>query len=267
MEDVRQAAVEALAAAGLLADGWHVAACRRRSGTTVELALDPPASAAGDRGIGLDWSEPRDSGLKAFRSGDVYACSYRKSPRAWDIDDEGTPSAIRDRAYKACETLANLPRGIVIYEMSAAQMSEAPASGAPAPLPPVEPPPDGLPKETIDALVAGVGYSLPRELGTDLLPNPEGWVFVDTRPFLLWMRIAEARIKLADDHTLTFILYPHNDRQPCFRRTEHFDLVYYSDDIPIDRHDELYARDTAMIERFSDWFEAWDKRGGGPRGE
>lgn len=219
--------------APLMPPGWTLSEPRRRGEATVEIQLHPPGR--DEPGIGIDWTE--DEG-PAFARGPRYGASYRRGPGLVDFSDEGAPEALRTLAHALCHALAELAEGPTL-RLETARV--APITGDP-----------------VDALLDQLPDAVEEALGSEALPNPEGWRLIGVSEMTRWARVAE--VKLAtDDRTLTMILTPSDPERPAFQRATHYDLVYYSDDLPVSAHDQLFARDRAMIEAFSAWFIAWDR--------
>ncbi len=72
-----------------------------------------------------------------------------------------------------------------------------------------------------------------------------------------WVRVAEVTLG-HEGRALTMIFSPSDPERPAFRRGQRYDLIYYSDDLPVSEHDALYDRDRAMIDAFGAWFTLWD---------
>lgn len=216
----------------LLPPGWTLSEPRRRGPQTVEIQLRPPDQSG--PGIGLEWSEGDGP---AYAKGPRYTASYRRGPGLVDLGQEDAPAELRTLALAACDALAALTEGPSLV------IEAAPAPAA-----------EGDP---IDRLLAALPGAIGQALGTDALPNPEGWALVGVVEMQRWTRVAEVRLAI-DDRTLTMILTPTDPERPAFRRTSRHDLVYYSDDLAVDAHDVLYERDRAMIDAFAAWFSAWD---------
>ncbi|MDP6942699.1 MAG: hypothetical protein QF464_01000 [Myxococcota bacterium] len=216
----------------LLPPGWTLSEPRRRGAQTVELQLHPPGGQG--LGIGLEWSE--DDG-PAYACGPRYSASYRRGPGLVDLGQEGAPAELKSLALAACDALAALTEGPSL------RIETAPVSL------------DG--GDPIDALLTALPSALGEALGTDALPNPEGWTLVGVREMARWTRVAEVQLATGE-RTLTMIVTPTDPERSAFRRTRRHDLVYYSDDLAVAEHDALYARDRAMIDAFATWFSAWD---------
>ncbi len=239
-----RAAQAALAAC--LPPGWRVEAVRRRTQDTVEVVLRPDGSGADTAaGIALEWAQPDDlAATRAFRKGRRYTASYRRGPTLWDIDAPATPEAIRELAYAAAEALATLAEGPELRVDVGSGGARGAAGGR-------LPAATGAPAD-IDALVAALRAAVDADLGSGALPNPEGWELAEVRAFQRWTRVAEVVLR-REDRALTFIVTPSDPARPSYSRTANLDLVYYSDDLPVEAHDQLFARDRVTIERFADW--------------
>ena len=106
-----------------------------------------------------------------------------------------------------------------------------------------------------------VGAAAREELGSPSFPNPEEWRFVEEKPYFREGRpVAELHFARVD-RTLAFIVAPIDLAARVFARTSHLDVIYYSEDLPIARHNELFPRDKVMIERFVKWLKSWDHPG------
>jgi hypothetical protein len=219
--------------APLMPPGWTLTEPRRRGDATVEIQLHPPDRAG--PGIGIDWTE--DEG-PAFARGPRYGASYRRGPGLVDLSDEGAPEALRTLAHALCHALAELAEGPTL-RLETARV--APIEGDP-----------------IDALLDQLPAAVSEALGSAALPNPEGWHLVAVKEMTRWARVAEVQLA-TEGRSLTMILTPSDPDRPAFQRSTHYDLVYYSDDLPISDHGRLFARDRVMIEAFATWFIAWDR--------
>ena len=217
----------------ILPTGWTLSEPRRRGPETVELQLHPPG--AEGLGIGLEWSEGDGP---AYAKGPRYRASYRRGPGLVDLGEADAPEDLRALALSACDALAALTDGPSLR----VAVTAPPVLGGADP---------------IDALLAALPEAIEGALGTDALPNDEGWALVEVREMARWTRVAEGAFSTGE-RRLTMILTPTDPDRPAFRRTPRHDIVYYSDDLAVAEHDALYARDREMIEAFATWFTAWD---------
>ncbi len=218
--------------APLLPPGWTITEPRRRGPRMVEIQLHPPAEHG--PGIGLEWSEGDGP---AFQKGPRYSASYRRGPGLVDLGEPDAPEPLRALAHAACKALA------------------APVEGPSLAIEVASPPQDGI--DPVDALLVALPTAVASALGTDALPNHEGWTLVGVREMARWTRVAEVQLGCGD-RTLTMILTPTEPDRPAFVRSARYDLVYYSDDLEVTEHDTLYARDKNMIDAFASWLVAWD---------
>ena len=217
----------------LMPPGWTLSEPRRRGEATVELQAHPPQRTG--PGIGIDWTQ--DDG-PAFARGPRYGSSYRRGPGLVDLSEEDAPEALRTLAHALCHALAGLEQGPSLrLETERAVAIEG---------------------DPIDALLDQLPSAVQVALGTDALPNPEGWRLLGVQEMARWTRVAEVQFG-TDARSLTMILSPNDPDRPAFQRAAHYDVVYYSDDLPVSDHDQLIARDRAMIEAFSAWFTSWDQ--------
>ena len=185
-------------------------------------------------GLGIEWTEEEGP---AFARGPRYAASYRRGPGLVDLSDPDAPEALRALAHAACHALAKLDEGPSL----ALQVTRlAPSSGDP-----------------IDDALAQLPSAISDALGTEALPNDEGWQLLEVKAMQRWVRVAEAMFR-CEARNLTMILSPSDPNRPAFRRGLRYDLIYYSDDLPVSEHDALYARDRRMIDAFAVWFVSWD---------
>lgn len=114
-------------------------------------------------------------------------------------------------------------------------------------------------------------------LGTEALPNPEGWRVGEVK--LMTMRGGDARLDENRDPVLRFELpdralfiavLPNDPGKPAFRRTRHFDVMYMQADKDEDGGQGLYAQNRDLLDRFANWVDQWDAddtSGSTPEGE
>lgn len=217
----------------LMPPGWTLWGPRRLGPTTVELQLKPPDDQT--LGVGLEWSEGEGP---AYAKGPRYRASYRRGPGLVDLGEEGAEPALRSLALSACEALAALSEGPPLGLQSVGSFTQG-----------VDP---------VDQLLEVLPRVVAEALGTEALPNPGGWRLKEVREMARWTRVAEVQL-CTDERTLTMILTPTNPERPAFRRSAHYDLVYYSDDLAVSEHEALYERDRPMIDAFASWLTAWDR--------
>ena len=113
----------------------------------------------------------------------------------------------------------------------------------------------------LQSLAIELTAALEREFGSPSFQNPEGYhckgaklrTFQQTVPVVEFTR---------NEQSLSFIVTPTNPAEPAYRRSVHFDIVYFSEDVPDAEQSRIYARDRAMIDRFAAWVIAWDRSRG-----
>lgn len=117
------------------------------------------------------------------------------------------------------------------------------------------------PSEPHEALVDALSRALGRDFGGQSLPSPEGYRLVGVR--LRTFRRTVPVVELArEGQTLSFIVTPTEPKEPAYKRSDRYDIVYFSEDVPDDQQSRIYARDRGMIDRFVAWISAWDRAGG-----
>jgi len=90
------------------------------------------------------------------------------------------------------------------------------------------------------------------QLGSD------GWVFEGAAPrFLMGTHLPVVAFRNGDK-TLCFIVTPTDPSAPAYKRTAHYDLVYFSEDVPDDKQSAIYQRDRSFIDRFAEWLRRFD---------
>lgn len=237
-QELMEVARTALGHRDVLQDGWDITRLERRDVDLVVVSLQDPE---GGLVIGLEWGSAGDEGCPAFRRGPRYRSSYRRGPGLWDIDDEGTPQTIRDRAMRACEALAALEDGPDI------QLAVSSVQG-----------PGDDDDESLEDLARRLEAGVRADLGSERMPGSGGWALTGVRLYQRWAPVVEVLLA-GDRRTLAFIVSPGDEARPAFCRTRRYDLVYYSDDLAPSEHDALYLRDQETIEGFALWFRAWDE--------
>jgi hypothetical protein len=197
---------------------------------------------AWQRHVVIEWGEAGDLARPAFARGPHCVASYNRRPGAFDLDDALTPEPLRRVTQKLCEALAGL--------------KEAVSLGPPARDRERTSTPDSV--EAIDALVDAIGVAVERDLGTAAFPNTEGWQVQEVRAFTYWRRVVDIRLGTGQKQ-LAFIVFPSDPQEKVYARTATLDVVYYSDDMDAkDHHGHLYERDSATIDTFVAWLNAWD---------
>jgi hypothetical protein len=112
-----------------------------------------------------------------------------------------------------------------------------------------------------EALVDSLSRALGRDFGGPSFPSPEGYRFVGAR--LRTFRRTVPVVELArEGQTLSFIVTPTDPKEPAYKRSARYDIVYFSEDVPDDQQSKIHARDRAVIDRFVAWLSAWDRAGG-----
>ena len=235
-KQLEQAARSALEKGQILDGGWDVVQVLRRDVALVEVRLQ---QVDGGLGIGLEWGSAGDGDTPAYKKGSRYQSSYRRGPGLWDIDDDGTPEEIRQRAMGGCAVLAGLGEG--------PDLTLKVASNA-------GPEPD----EDLESLAERLRLSVSADLGSSRMPGSVGWSLREVRVYQRWAPVVEVLLS-GHQRTLGFIVSPTNTEHPAFRRTISYDLVYYSDDLAPSEHDDLYLRDREAIEGFALWLRVWDQ--------
>ena len=115
-----------------------------------------------------------------------------------------------------------------------------------------------LTQTTAAALSTQIAEALAPALGSSALPNPEGWRLASVAPrYLMGMHVPVAELT-REGATLAFIVTPTDPAARVYKRTRRYDLVYFSEDVPDEAQQTIYARDRATIERFAAWLARWD---------
>jgi hypothetical protein len=175
-----------------------------------------------------------DAPYESLARGPRYGSATRKGPGLVDPGDEATDPAIRQAAGALCHALAALESGPSIRSE---RLHELPS---PAP---------GLVGEALaQTVAAALALAPPRGLGA--------WQGPRVGTMERWGPVAEVAYG-EGERTLVFIISPRDDSRQTFRRSGDYELVYYSDDLAPEEHDALYGRDSAEIEAFAAWFQAW----------
>lgn len=99
--------------------------------------------------------------------------------------------------------------------------------------------------------------ALERDFGGDALRNLEGWTLESVKPTQFARLVPVARF-VRDGATLCFIVSPTDAKEPAYKRSRRYDIVYFSEDVPDREQSRIYARDRAMIDRFAAWVIRWD---------
>jgi len=86
----------------------------------------------------------------------------------------------------------------------------------------------------------------------------DGWSLEGVAPrFLMGSHLPVAAFR-SGEKTLCFIVTPTDASAPAYKRTPHFDLVYFSEDVADEKQSEIYQRDRDFIDRFAAWLRRWD---------
>ncbi len=119
--------------------------------------------------------------------------------------------------------------------------------------------------ETKAEFAARVARAVESALGSDALPNPEGWRFAGVT--LRACRGGDNRIE-ADtdpvvklelpDRSLHLAVMKRDEAKASYRHSEKYDLSYFSD-AEGESQQSVYDRDRETIDRFCDWVSQWEK--------
>jgi hypothetical protein len=120
------------------------------------------------------------------------------------------------------------------------------------------------PNETKAQLAERLKGAVQEALGSDALPNPDGWRIEGVK--LVAMRGGDKRLDenvdpalvfALPDRTLTIAVLQTDPSKSAFRRTPRYDIMYLSKDSTSDQ--ETYGLNQAMLESFAAWVDAWDR--------
>lgn len=117
--------------------------------------------------------------------------------------------------------------------------------------------------EVLERFAQTLREAISREIGGVALPNPEGYQLVGVRLRMLQGKNVPVVEFAKAGQTLCFIITRTNPAAPAFRRSAHYDIVYFSEDVADAEQSKIYARDRAVIARFAEWICRWDEQGGG----
>lgn len=108
----------------------------------------------------------------------------------------------------------------------------------------------------VERLGAALGSGLPDALAS------EGWALHEVGLRFLMGRDLPVVALARAGASLCFIVTPTDPRQRVYRRTEHLDVVYFSEDVPDDEQQGVYDRHRGTIDAFVAWLSRWDASGG-----
>lgn len=109
-----------------------------------------------------------------------------------------------------------------------------------------------------DAIADALGPSLAADLAAGRVAELAGWSLASVAPRTFRQTVCVATFA-REGATLAFIVTPRSE-EPAYRRSAHFDLVYFSEDVPDAEQGRIYQRDRAAIDAFARWLAAWDAR-------
>ncbi len=116
----------------------------------------------------------------------------------------------------------------------------------------------------VEALLPRLEAAVRQALAHGALAGPEGWSLSRARTYDYdrWEvdLTLTGRGPEGEARSLGLLVHPRAepDDLPAYARTARHVVTYYTDDLPEDRHDELFARDGATIDRFVDWLRGWE---------
>ncbi len=87
---------------------------------------------------------------------------------------------------------------------------------------------------------------------------PDGWQFENVKTRSLMMTHLPVLSLKHGAETLCFIISPTDPASPAFKRSKHYDLTYFSEDVPDAKQGQIYRRDREVIERVAAWLRRWD---------
>ncbi len=113
---------------------------------------------------------------------------------------------------------------------------------------------------SVETLVERLGAALESGL-PDALAS-EGWALHEVGlRFLMGRDLPVVALERAGA-SLCFIVTPTDPRERVYRRTQHLDVVYFSEDVPDDAQQGVYDRHRGTIDAFVAWLSRWDAAGG-----
>jgi hypothetical protein len=117
--------------------------------------------------------------------------------------------------------------------------------------------------EVLERFAQTLSAAIARDFGGPELPSPEGYEFARVRLRMLQGKNVPVVEFTKNGQTLSFIITRTNPAAPAYRRSTHYDIVYFSEDVADAEQSKIYARDRAVIDRFAAWIVRWDNHGGG----
>ncbi|MRG92758.1 hypothetical protein [Polyangium spumosum] len=115
--------------------------------------------------------------------------------------------------------------------------------------------------ESLERLAGALSAGLARDFGGPAFPNPEGYRCKGARLRTFRRTVPVVELEM-EGRTLSFIVTPTDPAEPAYRRSDRYDIVYFSEDVPDGEQSRIYARDRATIDHFVAWVKAWDAAGG-----
>lgn len=113
---------------------------------------------------------------------------------------------------------------------------------------------------SVETLVERLGAALESGL-PDALAS-EGWALHEVGLRFLMVRDLPVVALERAGASLCFIVTPTDPRERVYRRTQHLDVVYFSEDVPDDAQQGVYDRHRGTIDAFVAWLSRWDAAGG-----
>jgi len=103
--------------------------------------------------------------------------------------------------------------------------------------------------------------ALARALELELGEEHHGWHVdkVEPQRFGRWTVLCALR---SGRKSLGFLISPKDVAEPAYKRTDRYDVVYFSEDVPDEKQSVIYQRDRETIDRFARFIEDWDRRSG-----
>lgn len=107
-----------------------------------------------------------------------------------------------------------------------------------------------LDADEVEVIVAALGRALQRDAGGRLLPLRHGFRVLGVAARTFRKRVPVVSLARGET-TLCFIVTRTNPAEPAYRRTRHYDVTYFSEDVPDADQHRVYARDREMIDAFA----------------